>query len=115
MPRFVLDTSFFASESVTVASLDIVEVGQLSTRRPGEGSVISYGAYAGDLNDDGWSDLAILNDAANDLRVFLNDGTGQYDDFAVHPLPSGSVPSTNEGGDFNASGTSVSRPLTLTQ
>ena len=130
--RFVPDAPFFAGEAVTVAlskgirdgdgaslatgfawgywtsaapaSLAITEVGQLSTRRPGESSVISYGAYAGDLNDDGWSDLAIPNEAANDLRVFLNDGAGQYGPFVVHPLPDGSVPSTNEGGDFNEDG-----------
>ncbi|MEP0546138.1 MAG: FG-GAP-like repeat-containing protein [Rhodothermales bacterium] len=130
--RFVPDAPFFAGEAVTVAlsrgirdgdgaalatgfawgfwasaapaSLAITEVGQMSTRRPGEGSIISYGAYAGDLNDDGWSDLAIPNEAANDLRVFLNDGAGQYDTFVVHALPNGSVPSTNEGGDFNEDG-----------
>ncbi len=130
--RFVPDVPFFAGEAVTVslskgirdsdgtalatgfawgfwasaapASLAITEVGHLSTRRPGEGSIVSYGAYAGDLNDDGWSDLAIPNEAANDLRVFLNDGAGQYDAFVVHALPDGSVPSTNEGGDFNEDG-----------
>lgn len=129
--QFVPDTPFFAGEQVTVtlstaltdasgtpltrgfawsfwtraapASLAITEVGQLSTRLPDEGSIISYGAYAGDLNDDGWSDLAIPNEAANDLRVFLNDG-GQYGSFDVYPLPDASVPSTNEGGDFNEDG-----------
>ncbi len=130
--QFVPDAPFFAGETVTVsvsravrgtggaeldhgyawsfwtrtraASLDLVETGQLSTRRPGEGLVRSYGAYGGDLDGDGWSDLAIPNEVANDLRVFLNDGTGGYGDFAIHALPSGSVPSTNEGGDFDGDG-----------
>lgn len=76
----------------------------LSTRSAGEGTIRSYGAYAGDLNEDGFSDLMIPNEDANDIRVFLNDGTGGYADFAVYPIPQGAVPSTNEGADFDLDG-----------
>lgn len=85
------------------ASMDLVKTGQLSTRREDEGAIVSYGAYGGDLNHDGWSDLAIPNEASNDLRVFLNEG-GTFGAFTVHPLPEASVPSTNDGGDFNGDG-----------
>ncbi|MEM1043909.1 MAG: FG-GAP-like repeat-containing protein [Bacteroidota bacterium] len=129
--RFVPDAPFFAGEWVTVsvsravetaggtplegyaysfwirtapASMNLSEAGQLSTRLPREPRIQSYGAYGGDLDGDGWSDLAIPNEQSNDLRVFLNDGAGGYDGFVIHPLPNSSVPSTNEGGDFNGDG-----------
>ncbi len=129
--RFEPDAPFFAGEWVTVsvsrdvqtsggtalegytynfwirtapASMGLAEMAQLSTRRTGEGHIQSYGAYGGDLNGDGWSDLAIPNEISGDLRVFLNDGAGSYDDFVVHDLPGGSVPSTNEGSDFDSDG-----------
>ncbi len=85
-------------------SLDLSEIGRREVRRPGEGLVQSYGAYAGDLDGDGFSDLMIPNEIANDVRVFMNDGSGDYGEFSIHPIPSGSVPSTNEGGDFNGDG-----------
>lgn len=85
-------------------SLDLTAVGSVDVRRAREGWVQSYGAYAGDLNGDGFTDLAVPNERANDVRVFLNDGSGGYDDFMVLPIPNGAVPSPNEGGDFNNDG-----------
>jgi hypothetical protein len=63
-----------------------------------------YGAYAGDLNKDGWSDLTAPCEQTNDARVFLsNNGT-----FANPPtkvtMPNGAIPSPNEGGDFDNDG-----------
>ena len=86
------------------ASLDLVKTGQRTVRREGEGHIQTYGAYAGDLDGDGFSDLAVPNELANDVRVFLNDGHGDYRDFTVLEIPSGAVPSPNAGADFNMDG-----------
>jgi hypothetical protein len=129
--RFIPDEPFFAGEWVTVSlskdirrwdgtrlataytwnfwirtnagSLDLVEVTRIPIRYPGEAQIQSYGAYAGDLDNDGWSDLAIPNELSNDVRVFLN-RNGTYRNFTAWPLVGGSVPSTNEGADFNGDG-----------
>ena len=73
-------------------------------RKNGEGHVQTYGAYAGDFNGDGFSDLAVPNELANDVRVFLNDGQGDYRDADILDIPDGAVPSPNEGADFNRDG-----------
>lgn len=75
-----------------------------SARDFSEGRIRSYGAYAGDLNGDGWSDLMIPNEDANDFRVFLNDASGDYDSFTSYAIPSGNRPSTNEGVDLDNDG-----------
>ena len=130
--RFVSERPFMAGEWVTVSlsrhiegadgeptgrayawnfwiaaapsDFEISLVGELSTRRPDESLIRSYGAYAGDLNRDGYSDLLIPNEDTNDIRVFLNDGAGRYDDFEVYIIPEGNLPSTNEGADFDLDG-----------
>ena len=63
-----------------------------------------YGAYAGDLNNDGWSDLTAPCEQTSDARVFLNNnGT-----FAGPPqkvsLVNGAISSPNEGADFDNDG-----------
>jgi len=78
---------------------DIVEV-----RYPGENQITCYGAYAGDINNDGYSDLSVVNESSNDVRLFLNDGSGAYDEFTPFELTSGNTPSPNEGADFNNDG-----------
>ena len=86
------------------ASMDLVETDRLAVRQPGEGHIQTYGAYAGDFDGDGYTDFAVPNEVANDIRVFMNDGTGGYGAFSVYPIPRGAVPSTNEGADFNLDG-----------
>ncbi len=86
------------------ASLQLVAGSVLSVRRAGEGRVRSYGAYAGDFDRDGYSDLVIPNEDTNDLRVFMNDRTGGYPSYVVVPIPDGTVPSANEGADFDGDG-----------
>lgn len=76
----------------------------IPVRRPNEGHIQTYGAYAGDLDGDGWSDLVVPNERSADLRVFLNDGAGGYGAFEVVPIPGAVTPSANEGADFNGDG-----------
>lgn len=86
------------------AVLDLTLVSTISVRRPGEGHIQTYGGYAGDLNNDGFSDLSLTNEISNDVRVFLNDGNGFYDSKVVYPVFGASSPSANEGADFNGDG-----------
>ena len=131
--RFIPDRPFAAGERVTVqlarhvqgqsgatmpyayawqfwirtspASLDLVEVQRLSTRRSNEAGIVTYGAYAGDLDKDGYTDFVVPNEASNDIRVFMNDGTGHFSgQFEVYPVPNARAPSTNEGADFDLDG-----------
>ncbi|MBI1827575.1 MAG: VCBS repeat-containing protein [Planctomycetes bacterium] len=64
-----------------------------------------YGANAADLNADGFPDLATVNEVSADVRVFLNNGTGNgsYGAFLT-PFPISFEASPNESGDFNRDG-----------
>jgi len=74
---------------------------QLSVRFINEPPVRTYGAYAGDLNGDGFHDFTVPNEDANDIRVYFNDGKGNYTFSSRHPLTPPARPSTNEGVDLN--------------
>ena len=84
--------------------LDLVYLNRVNCRQGGESWVQIYGAYAGDLNNDGWSDLSAPCEQTHDVRVFLNNGSGAYSSFARKTVPGGQVPSPNEGADFNHDG-----------
>ncbi len=87
------------------ASLVLNETARLEVRRANEEWIQTYGAYAGDLDGDGYTDFAVPNERTNDVRVFMNDGSGGYrGGFSVYPVPQGDRPSTNEGADFNLDG-----------
>jgi len=91
-------------ESAT-APMAFEKIGVVSTRSPGSQTQIqTYGAYAGDLNQDGWSDFIVPNELSNDLRVFLNDGAGGYGNFSIIPIEGAVKPSPNEGADFDGDG-----------
>lgn len=76
----------------------------IPVRQKGEGHIQSYGAYAGDLNDDDYSDLTVVNEASNDVRVFLNDQTGDFNYLDTYGSPAFDKPSPIEGADFNQDG-----------
>ena len=82
----------------------MVELGFATTLIEGEDHTQPYGGYPGDFNGDGFPDIAIPNEVSGDVRVMLNDGAGNYSDFTVLEIPSGTYPSPNEGADFNGDG-----------
>ncbi len=86
------------------ASLDLEFVGQIDMRLVGEGHITCYGAYAGDVNDDEFSDLTVITEDSDDIRVLLSDGSNNYDPFIIFELPPAQGPSTNAGADFNHDG-----------
>ncbi len=75
-----------------------------TTRFPGEPRIRSYGAYAGDIDRDGTPDLTIPNEDSDDVRILYGDGCTSFGLPQAHHLPVGSVPSPNEGADFNGDG-----------
>jgi hypothetical protein len=85
-------------------SYRFVNAGSVSTRRNGESRIRTYGAHAGDVDRDGAPDLTLPNEDTSDLRVLLGDGCGAFGAPVVKALPTGSVPSPNEGGDFDGDG-----------
>ncbi len=94
----------FWVESVS-AGLSFEQISAVSVREQGSTEQIqTYGAYAGDLNQDGWSDFVVPNEISNDLRIFLNDGAGNYEDFSIVPIIQGDRPSPNEGADIDGDG-----------
>jgi len=84
----------FVQENPTVIEL----------REDGEGQIQSYGAYAGDINNDGTTDLVVVNEISNDVRILENDISLGYTDFEILALDNANKPSTNEGADFNNDG-----------
>ncbi|MEO8446906.1 MAG: FG-GAP-like repeat-containing protein [bacterium] len=76
----------------------------IPVRRTGEGLIQCYGALGMDLNDDGRTDLAIVNEVSKDFRVYLNNGTNYDTMFVLYPLPAGSLPSPSDAADFNHDG-----------
>lgn len=87
-----------------VGRLEFTETQVIPVRRAGESGIRTYGAYAGDLNGDGFHDFTVPNEDASDIRIFLNDGAGHYRDFSIYQLAGNVKPSTNEGADFNGDG-----------
>lgn len=86
------------------ASLNLQYSRRVTTRQETETWTEPYGGYAGDLNNDGATDLTVPCENTGDARIFLNDGTGTYTTFRVEPLVPGSQSSPNEGADFNNDG-----------
>lgn len=76
----------------------------IQVRRQGEGLIQCYGALGMDLNDDGRTDLAIVNEVSKDFRIYLNNGNNYDTMYSLYPIPGGSFPSPSDAGDFNRDG-----------
>jgi hypothetical protein len=85
-------------------NLNLQYARRTTTRQGTETWTQPYGGYAGDLNNDGWTDLTVPCENTGDARIFLNDGSGTFTSFRVEPLVPGSQSSPNEGADFNNDG-----------
>ncbi len=85
-------------------TMNLTRTNTINVREQGEGWIQTYGTYAGDLDGDGWSDFIVPNEIPADIRVFMNDQQGGYNDFTVFSISGGSRPSTNEGFDYNLDG-----------
>lgn len=86
------------------ASNTLTYVTRLNCRVSPETWVQVYGAYAGDLNKDGWSDLTAPCEQTNDARVFLSNSGAFASPPAKVTMPNGAIPSPNEGADFDNDG-----------
>ena len=85
-------------------TLNVTLIQTIPLRRPNEGHIQTYGALGVDINDDGWTDLSMVNEITNDLRIYLNNG-GNFDTmYAIYPMPAGNRPSPSEAADFNNDG-----------
>jgi FG-GAP-like repeat/Bacterial Ig-like domain len=74
------------------------EAGRIDT---GTG-VRTYGGAATDLNGDRLVDIAVVNEIAADLRVFMNQGDGTFGALTRYPIRRGASPTV--AGDFNRDG-----------
>ena len=87
------------------ASLNLTYVTRYDTRLPTDSWVQPYGAYAGDIDNDGWCDLFIPCEQTDDVRIFMNNGAGLYPGGFTRKTPADmDIPSPNEAGDFNNNG-----------
>lgn len=79
------------------------QIDSFSNRSPGQTRI--YGAAATDFNDDGYRDLATVNEVSSDVRMFLNraDGSGLFGPMLPRE-PIGVEGSPNEPADFNNDG-----------
>jgi len=59
---------------------------------------------SGDLNADGFPDLAVVNQTDNTVTVLLNNGDGTFSTAAGSPLPTSSTPSGVAIADFTGDG-----------
>jgi hypothetical protein len=89
----------------SAASMQFTEIARLSTKNSSGAYGQAYGGVAADLNEDGWPDISVINEASEDVVVFMNkgDGSGAFN-ASVGEFELGVRPSPNEAADFNGDG-----------
>jgi len=87
-----------------IGTLNQTLIKTIQVRKQGEGLIQCYGALGMDLNDDGKTDLAIVNEVSNDFRIYLNNGNNYDTMYSLYTIPSGSYPSPSDAADFNHDG-----------
>jgi len=94
--QFWIETAATTLEYETAQVTDVI----------GPGSPRPYGGSACDLNEDGWTDLAIINQDSSDIRVLPNaaDGSGAFLPFLTPTTAVDSVPSPSATADFDGDG-----------
>ena len=75
----------------------------IAIRRSGEGKIATYGIYAGDVDGDGSPDITAANELSFDLRLYRNDGCGEFGPATRISAPKQQI-SPTEGADFNGDG-----------
>lgn len=63
-----------------------------------------YGVAIGDLNNDGWNDIAIASIGDDRVHVYLNNGSGGFPSGTGYNLGGGAAPRSVAMGDFNGDG-----------
>jgi FG-GAP-like repeat/Bacterial Ig-like domain len=88
------------------AGLSFTEIDEFTNRSPANEQTRIYGAVTTDFNEDGWIDIATINEVSADMRLFLNnaDGSGLYGNYLTPPVALRDEVSPNESGDFNNDG-----------
>ncbi len=97
---------FTVESAPATMSFETIDVMSNRTGGPGGPQTRIYGALQADLDQDGWIDLATVNEVSADLRVFMNraDGSGLYKQPFLAPVAIGVESSPNEPGDFDNDG-----------
>ncbi|MFN0175684.1 MAG: FG-GAP-like repeat-containing protein [Saprospiraceae bacterium] len=101
-----LEKGYFWQYGIKTAPGSLLQnqVKVIELRLPGESWIQTYGAYAGDLNNDGHSDITAVNEQTDDVRILLNNGAGQFPTTSA-PLDLGTgSASPSEAGDFDNDG-----------
>lgn len=88
------------------SSFAFTQVQMISNRGTPPAQTRIYGANANDFDEDGWVDMATVNEVSADVRVLLNraDGTGMFHDYLSPPPEIGVEGSPNDAADFNNDG-----------
>jgi hypothetical protein len=77
----------------------------IQLRHPGEGTIGTYGIFAGDVDRDGSPDITAMNEISNDLRLLRNSGCGTFSPGSMATIPDpGQWPSPHAGADFDNDG-----------
>ncbi len=79
------------------------KVATIPLRQAGDNILKATGAFVGDLNNDGYTDLTVINEATSDLRILMNDQAGSYGDLQVLSIE-GTKDATAKSADFDRDG-----------